>query len=153
MYSSDHVPPGAWGTADSTRADSLGVFLFDSLADGTYNLIARDTVTATAVLYNELVVGSDSIFISTTKDFSSTGTLVGLLRDKDSTVFPFSYCFLVGTPFHTVSDDDGYIRYDNLPAGSYTVGIPTLSTSQDFGRPGTYEEKQLTVASDSITTW
>ncbi len=153
IYSSDFVPPHEWGTADSVRADSAGAFSFDSLANGTYNLIARDSATITAVLHNNVVLDSDAVFIPQAKDFSPTGTLDGLLRDHDSTVFPFSYCFLVGTPFHTVSDDNGYIRYDDLPSGTYTVGIPTLSASQSLGQPGTYEEKQLDVVSDSLTTW
>jgi hypothetical protein len=153
IYSSDFVGPKVWGTSDSTVADLVGAFSFESPAHGTYNLIARDPATGMALRYQNLIVDSDSIYITEGGDFSPTGVLVGVLRDKDSTIFPYSFCFLVGTPFYTVSDSLGKIRYDDLPAGEYTVGIPTISAVEEPGRPGTYEEKRFHISSDSTTIW
>jgi hypothetical protein len=105
---------------DETTVDKSGRYLFADLEPGEYYVVSRsgDLQDVYTVFITELTL--DSLLdagIDTLLPAGSIKTKVYL----DSALQDSVDCYIPGTPFHAVSDNDGVCVIDSLPSGSYDV--------------------------------
>ncbi len=151
------TPPGF---RDSTFADDSGRFAFTPDTQGYVNLIVNDELHGTTGFIKNIPVFADSAFTDTIDTLKHPGLLAGIATDSAGSALALSYVYVPGSPFYTVTRNDGQFLLGPLPAGSYTIGlfanfvvananpdqlIATFTTVADTSSAVVYP--------DSISTW
>ena len=148
------------GVCDSTMADDSGRFAFSVALEGYYNLLVQDVRRGGTAFIYRIPVFADSVFADTIDTLRHPGLLAGTATDSAGLALALSYVYVPGSPFYTVTKNDGEFLLGPLPAGSYTIGlfanfrvvvvnplqlIPALTIAADTSSE--------TVYPDSISTW
>jgi hypothetical protein len=151
------TPPGF---CDSTVADDSGRFVFPIAPEGYYNLLVQDVHRGGTAFIYRIPVFVDSVFADTIDTLRHPGLLAGTATDSAGLALALSYVYVPGSPFYTVTRNDGQFLLGPLPAGNYTIGlfanfkvayvnplqlIPALTIVADTSSAVVYP--------DSISTW
>jgi|WetSurMetagenome_2_1015567.scaffolds.fasta_scaffold00148_24 hypothetical protein len=113
-------PPGF---RDSTVASDSGRFAFTLQTQGYYNLLVHDESGDGFIRH--IPVFTDSVFTDTLDSLSSPGFIAGTASDDGGRILPLGYIFVKGSPFYTVSRNDGWFLLGPLPPGGYYLDIIT----------------------------
>ena len=148
------------GVCDSTIADDSGRFVFSIALEGHYNLLVQDVHRGGTAFIPRIPVFVDSVYRDTVDTLRHPGFIAGVATDTLGRTFALSYVFINGSPFYTVTKNNGDFLLGPLPAGPYKIGItanfqvidpikgqlaPLLVTIDD--------PSVTTVVPDSITPW
>jgi hypothetical protein len=161
LYSDQYRPyQTAPGFSDSTIADDSGSFVFTITPDGYYNLVAQDEASGGMAFVPRIPVFEDTVFADTIDTLRRPGFLQGTATDTAGRIFTLSYVYITGSPFYTVTKNDGTFLLGPLPSGRFEIGIignfqlvnaqtgqmaPLLSMVVDTAN--------VTVYPDSIAQW
>jgi hypothetical protein len=111
------------GFCDSTIADEDGRFAFSPGHDGYYNLLVYDIHDGGAGFVQHIPVFAGSVFADTLDTLRQQGFIAGTATDSAGTAYPLSYVYIDGSPFYTVTRNNGDFQLGPLPAGTYTTGF------------------------------
>jgi hypothetical protein len=111
------------GFCDSIVADDSGRFNFSIVKEGYYNLLAQSTQNGAAAFVPRIPVFTDSVFSDTVDTLKQPGFLAGNATDTAGRTYALSYIFIDGSPFYTVTKNNGEFLLGPLPAGTYTIGF------------------------------
>lgn len=114
------TPPGF---RDSTVADDSGRFAFSSVPQGHVNLLVNDNSRGTTGFIKNIPVYTDSAFVDTIDTLRHPGLLAGTATDSAGLALALSYVYVRGSPFYTVTKNNGDFLLGPLPAGDYTIGL------------------------------
>lgn len=123
------------GAVDSVKTDRQGRYLLEGLPEGGYNLIGEYNRRGLVVLRPKvrylgpkayLDLGSDTL--RAPGQIQGTVTLGGKPREG-------VFCYLPGTSYLSISDENGGCWLSNVPSGRYTVKYAQagLATASDTG--------------------
>jgi hypothetical protein len=149
------------GFCDSTVANDSGRFSFFPSQEGHYSLIVSDVPEGRTALIAGIPVFTDSEFADTFAILKRPGFIAGTAVDTAGNVYPLSYVYIDGSPFYTVTKNNGDFLLGPLPVGTYSIGIFDDSLIyQGPAQPGpaplggaTTDSSVATVFEDSISTW
>lgn len=110
------------GFCDSVSSDDSGRFIFNSLPQGIYNLKIQDTFSGKCAFINKIPVFKDSFFIDST-ELAASGFVTGAFTDSSGHGIPLSYVFIEGSPFYTVTSNEGNFLLGPIPKGKYLIGL------------------------------
>jgi hypothetical protein len=152
------TPPGF---CDSTFADDSGRFAFAAVPQQGYvNLLVNDEPRGAAGFIKNIPVFLDSVFADTIETLRHPGLLAGTATDSAGLALALSYVYVPGSPFYTVTKNNGAFLLGPLPEGSYKIGlfanfkvasvnpgqlIPAFTIAADTSSAVVYP--------DSISTW
>jgi hypothetical protein len=149
------------GVCDSTVADDSGRFAFPVALEGYYNLLVQDVHREGTAFIYRIPVFADSVFADTIDTLRHPGLLAGTATDSAGLALALSYVYVPGSPFYTVTRNDGQFLLGPLPAGSYTIGLfanfrvayvnPIIQLIPAFTIAA--DTSSATVYPDSISTW
>jgi hypothetical protein len=148
------------GFCDSTVADDSGRFAFSIVQDGYFNLFVNDVRRGSAGFIARIPVFADSVFSDTIDTLKQPGFVAGTATDTAGRTYALSYLFIDGSPFYTVTKNDGGFLLGPLPAGTYATGlyanfqvidIKTGAIAQMAS--ATKDTSVITVFPDSISQW
>lgn len=111
------------GFEDSTIADSTGSFTLVSSREGRINLLVQNELKGTSGFIANIPVYSDSVFADTLDSLCQPGFLKGKAIDSAGGIFALSYAFIKGSPFYTVTNNNGDFLLGPLPAGRFRIGF------------------------------
>jgi hypothetical protein len=124
IYSDQYRPyQTAPGFCDSAIADDSGRFAFAITPDGYYNLVAHDEASGGMAFVPRIPVFQDTVFADTIDTLRHPGFLQGTATDTAGRIFALSYVFVAGSPFYTVTRNDGTFLLGPLPFGTYAIGV------------------------------
>lgn len=106
---------------DSVVTDSLGRYVFDSLAAGEYNLQGSYEGGSLVVLIPKVrFAGGDALVEVPTDTLRPPGKITGrvLLQDEDNGGV---LCYVPGTSYLAVTDDSGDFVLTSIPQGTYAL--------------------------------
>lgn len=111
------------GFEDSTIADSTGSFTLVSSREGRLNLLVQNELKGTSGFIANIPVYSGSVFADTLDSLCQPGFLKGKAIDSAGGIFALSYVFVKGSPFYTVTNNNGDFLLGPLPAGRFRIGF------------------------------
>ena len=151
------------GICDSTIADNSGRFSFSIVQVGLYNLVVIDQRRGNAAAFiPNIPVYPDSTFTRTIDSLKKNGYISGVARDSMGVIYPLFYLFINGTPFYTVTKNNGDFLLGPLPPGMYKTrlfAISSVDSVKPFVGPNPLRfisldtSSVVVVTSDSITAW
>jgi hypothetical protein len=148
------------GMSDSTVADDSGRFVFSIASEGYFNLFVNDTRRGNASFIARIPVFADSVFSDTIDTLRQPGFISGTAKDTAGTVYALSYIFINGTPFYTVTKNDGGFLLGPLPSGTYATGMFANFQVVDIKTGAiaqmanvTTDTTVITVFPDSVSQW
>lgn len=104
-------------------ADDEGMFRFDLLQDGTYNLMGRNSQYDSGVIIKEININNadiNEISWSQVYEYKQLGSVSGMVYNEyDSTCK--ALVSIVGTGLSCQADSSGAYSIDKIPAGTYIV--------------------------------
>lgn len=122
LLSSDFQPYDGKGYDTIVHLDSAGIFEFNSLQDGYYNLMATDTLDSVSLLFQVLPVFDSIVAYTKTLLLARTGALEGIINDSSSVDAYRRGVYIAGTPFFSLADSlSGAFHFSGVPAGSYLL--------------------------------
>jgi hypothetical protein len=149
------------GICDSTVADDSGRFVFSIALEGYYNLLVQDVHRGGTAFIYRIPVFVDSVFADTLDTLRHPGLLAGTATDSTGLALALSYVYVPGSPFYTVTRNDGGFLLGPLPAGNYTIGLfanfkvayvnPIIQLIPAFTIAA--DTSSAVVYPDSISTW
>jgi hypothetical protein len=161
IYGQSYLPYASPpGFCDSAAADDSGRFAFAAVPQGYVNLLVNDESRSATGFIKNIPAFADSVFADTINTLKHPGLLAGIATDSAGLALALSYVYVSGSPFYTVTKNDGEFLLGPLPAGSYTIGlfanfkvtpanpdqlIATFTTVADTSSAVVYP--------DSISTW
>jgi hypothetical protein len=116
------------GFCDSVSSDDSGRFTFNGLPEGIYNLKIQDTLGDECAFISNIPVFKDSFFIDSTK-LAAPGFVTGAFTDTSGEGIPLSYLFIEGSPFYTVTSNEGKFLLGPIPQGKYLFGIQSINVN------------------------
>ena len=151
------TPPGF---CDSTFADDSGRFAFAAVPEGHVNLLVNDGLRGTAGFIRNIPVFADSAFTDTIDTLKHPGLLAGTATDSAGLALALSYVYVPGSPFYTVTRNDGQFLLGPLPAGCYEISLFANFKVMDI-KSGQLapaftifaDTSSAVVYPDSISTW
>jgi len=148
------------GFSDSAVATDSGRFSFSPVAEGHYNLLVVDVRHGGAAFVANIPVFPDSVFADTLDTLRQPGFINGTAADTAGSTYALSYIFIDGSPFYTVTKNNGEFLLGPLPAGTYATGlfanfqITNVKTGEIAQMAGVRTDTTvITVVSDSVSTW
>jgi hypothetical protein len=111
------------GFCDSTFADDSGRFAFAAVPQGYVNLLVNDDSLGRTGFIKDIPVFADSVFTDTIDTLRHPGLLAGTATDSAGLALALSYVYVPGSPFYTVTRNDGRFLLGPLPAGSYEISL------------------------------
>ena len=151
------------GICDSTMADDSGRFSFSAIQAGAYNLVAIDVRHDNlSAFISGIPVYPDSMFNRTIDSLKMQGFISGAAVDTFGAIYPLSYIFIEGTPFYTITKNNGDFLLGPLPPGRYATGM--FAKFKVFSAiTGTInltpmasaitKASEVVVSSDSVSVW
>jgi hypothetical protein len=148
------------GFCDSTIADKNGYFALSPGRGGYYNLLVCDVHRGSAAFVQRIPVFADSTFTYTLDTLRQPGFISGTAIDTTEKIYPLSYVYIDGSPFYTVTKNNGDFQLGPLPVGTYTTGffanfqvadIPYGAISQMTIVKT--DKSMVTVFPDSVSVW
>ena len=145
LFSAHYLSGDTQWFADTVMPNDAGIFEFNDLPPGDYNLyvFAYDTLAKGAAILGITVLSNnsdgtvrDSARLSTLHTITGTATHEGK-PDSQTQVY------IVGSPFYARTDSQGGFSFQEVPFGAYTVvarllversGFFTDSISVDFSK-------------------
>lgn len=150
LISRNHNPYYQSGFIDSILITESERFSFDSLTPGSYNLYARDTLTGNGVFLTGISAGG--AVTSITANYQAPGSIEGTLNPDYA--YSGMNLALIGTPFTADVEDLGAFTFQQIPEGIYHLWFPSDQiVDTGTGTEGNESTLELTVISDSTTTW
>jgi hypothetical protein len=148
------------GYCDSTVADDSGRFSFSTVQEGVFNLLVCDVHRGNAGFISRIPVFADSVFTDTIDTLKQPGFISGTAMDTAGTIYALSYIFIDGSPFYTVTRNNGDFLLGPLPKGIYATGL-FANFQVSTVRPGELVQMAdaktdttvVTVFPDSVSTW
>jgi hypothetical protein len=148
------------GFCDSTVADAGGRFSFTPGSEGYFNLFVHDASLNNAGFISHIPVFSDTVFRDTIDTLRQEGYISGTATDTAGATYALSYIFINGSPFYTVTRNNGDFQLGPLPAGTYETGFFANFIVADV-RTGLIAQMLsvvtdttvITVVPDSVSTW
>jgi hypothetical protein len=126
MYDQNYRPYKIMpGFCDSTVADDSGRFAIPLIREGIYNLLARDDRQNTWAFISHIPVFADSIFADTVDALQNPGFIGGTASDSTGRILALSYVFISGSPFYSVSSNNGVFILGPLPPGRRAISFIT----------------------------
>jgi hypothetical protein len=102
----------------------------------------------------------DSLFRDTLDTLKKPGFISGTAKDTAGMTYPLSYIFIDGTPFYTVTKNNGDFLLGPLPEGTYATGlfanfqVANIKTDPIVQMASFRTDTTvITVASDSVSAW
>jgi hypothetical protein len=148
------------GFCDSTIADEGGRFTFVPGQDGYYNLLVYDVHSGGAAFVQHIPVFTGSVFTDTFDTLKQPGFITGIATDTAGTTYALSYVYIDGSPFYTVTRNNGEFQLGPLPAGTYTTGffanfmVANIKTGSIVQMTSVRTDTTVvTVFPDSVSTW
>lgn len=148
------------GYSDSVVADDSGRYSFSPAQNGYYNLIVYNDRNGGAGFVPHIPLFADSTFSDTVDTLRQPGFISGTAMDTTGNIFPLSYVFIDGSPFYTVTKNNGGFLLGPLPPGTYLTGF---YANFQVANPATGSMVQManvvtkatvvTVLPDSISQW
>jgi hypothetical protein len=111
------------GFSDSIVADDSGRFAFSLSRDGYFNLFVNDISRGNEGFVQRIPVFADSFFTDTIDTMHQPGSIAGKAIDIAGIIYPLSYIFINGSPFYTVTKNNGDFLLGPLPEGTYETGL------------------------------
>jgi hypothetical protein len=123
VYERNYLPHSiSSGFKDTTSCDENGEFSFASLPAGFYNLLAwSPDGNKSAIIMGIPVFTDSSASFSDTLDYP--GFLEGICTDRLGNNLVLSYVFIKGSPFYSVTRNNGEFLLGPLPANRYTLSF------------------------------
>jgi hypothetical protein len=153
-----HLTPS--GICDSTVADDSGRFAFSIVQEGYFNLLVNDVRRGNAGFVPRIPVFADSVFHDTIDTLKQPGSISGTTTDTAGRTYALSYIFIEGSPFYTVTRNNGDFLLGPLPSGTYTTGffanfqVVNSVTGQMMQMPSSLTDTVvITVYPDSVSQW
>jgi hypothetical protein len=151
------TPPGFH---DSTVANDSGRFAFDAVDTGYVNLLVNDELHGTTGFIKNIPVFANSAFADTIDTLRRPGLLAGTATDSAGLALALSYVYVRGSPFYTVTKNNGDFLLGPLPEGSYTISL-YANFKVAIANPGQLipaftiaaDTSSAVVYPDSISTW
>ncbi|HMD67413.1 MAG TPA: hypothetical protein VKF42_00950 [Chitinivibrionales bacterium] len=161
IYSRSYLPYATPpGFCDSTVANDSGRFAFTAVPQGYVNLIVNDDPRGVTAFIKNIPVFADSAFADTVDTLKHPGLLAGTATDSAGLALALSYVYVPGSPFYTVTRNDGEFLLGPLPAGSYTISLFAnfIVVNANLGQFITAlttvaDTSSAVVYPDSISTW
>ncbi len=148
------------GFCDSTVADDSGRFVFSPGFYGYYNLLVCDVHHGGAAFVPHIPVFLDSVFADTIDTLKQPGFISGTAIDTAGTIYALSYVFIDGSPFYTVTKNNGDFLLGPLPAGTYATGLCANFVVADITTGAIRQmaavrtdTSVVTVVPDSVSQW
>jgi len=111
------------GFRDSVSSDDSGRFTFNGLPEGIYNIRIQDTLNGECAFISKIPVFKDSFFTDTITKLAKPGFISGVFVDSSGLGFLLSYVFIKGSPFYTVTGNEGGFLLGPVPPGKYHLGL------------------------------
>jgi hypothetical protein len=148
------------GYCDSTVSDDSGKFALSITMDGYFNLVVNDDKRGVAGYLPGIPVFADSLFHDTLDTLRRPGFISGNATDTSGQIFALSYVFILGTPFYTVTRNNGDFLLGPLPAATYVTGffanfqVVNLNTGLMAQTPSPITDTTIvTVVPDGVSQW
>jgi hypothetical protein len=148
------------GFCDSTVADDSGRFTLSIAREGYFNMLVNDDKRRVAGYLPNIPVFVDTLFRDTLDTLRRPGFISGNTTDTSGKIYALSYVFVLGTPFYTVTKNNGDFLLGPLPAATYTTGffanfqVVNLATGLIAQTPSPITDTTVvTVAPDSVSLW
>lgn len=109
-----------------SMTDASGIFIFQNVLPGTYNLIAKKSDSPFGSIRRNLSVSAAASVLPTDLELllTATGNVAGQIQvPADFTNRQGIIAFLPGTSFSAYTDADGKFTIIGIPVGSYTVAF------------------------------
>jgi hypothetical protein len=137
------------GFSDSVSSDDSGRFIFGGLPEGVYNLKIQDTLSSECAFISNIPVFKDSFFIDTSTKLAAPGFISGVFLDSTGQGFPLSYVLIKGSPFYTVTGNEGKFLLGPVPHGKYLLKFQINFKNDITG--ALVPTTSMTLGTDSIT--
>ncbi len=144
------------GFCDSTVADDSGRFVIPIAREGYFNLYVNDVRRGNAGFIHRIPVFADSVFIDTIDTLKQPGFISGNVTDTAGKIYALAFVFIQGSPFYTVTKNNGDFLLGPLPEGKYAApGIVAGPTGiNPVGTPDFLTNSvSIDVFPDSISQW
>jgi hypothetical protein len=157
IYVSDYLPyKSPSGFSTSTKANDSGYFEISSLPVNSYNLLVQDINENKMAFMKEIPVTLDSVFTDTINTMQHTGFLTGIALNTSDKPILLSYIYIKGSPFYSVTKNNGEFLLGPLPPGNHTVKLHVnfeLDTKDNIVSvtPGIDMSNTVTIYPDSTT--
>jgi len=126
IFSSDYLPHLDKGFISSAFTDLGGIFLFDSLDSGYYNILAQDTTNNIGVFIADIQHNADTNNNVGSHQLDSVSKIAGQIYTEGDTTLLFANIFIKGSPFFDVPDSLGLFALNKTPQGSYTLVLEAI---------------------------
>jgi hypothetical protein len=133
LFSTNYQPYDSQGFYKSLLIESNGGFAADFLENGTYNLLANDTYSSSALLFSGLSIHDSLQKFTKELPFSHWGTIHGTITDSSQLAVPYKGVFILGTPFFTLTDSLGEFNIGQVPSGSYSIFADYFTKTSNRG--------------------
>jgi hypothetical protein len=106
---------------DTTFADESGIFKFDTLPEGFYNLTARNFNADSGTIITSICINKlNSREIRKASEYAALGSITGTtFINSESTGFVLVY--VIGTDFRDTADIKGVYTIEKVPPGIYKI--------------------------------
>jgi hypothetical protein len=148
------------GYCDSTVSDDTGRFVFSNVQEGYFNLLVHDVHRGNAGFVSRIPVFADSVFNDTIDTLKQPGFISGNATDTAGRIFALSYVFIQGSPFYTITKNNGDFMLGPLPAGTYATGffanfqVVNATTGEMAQVPSALTDTVvIAVFPDSVSQW
>jgi hypothetical protein len=161
IYDSHYMPyltPS--GFCDSTVADDSGRFVFSIAQEGYFNLFVNDLRRGTAGYLPRIPLFADSVFKDTLGVLKQPGFISGNTTDSAGRTYALSYVFIQGSPFYTITRNNGDFQLGPLPSGTYNTGfcanfqvVNSVTGQMVQVASALTDSAVITVFPDSVSHW
>lgn len=133
LFSTKYQPYDSQGFYKPIPIDSNGDFTADFLENGTYNLLANDIYSSSALLFSGLSIYASSQKVTKELLFSHWSTIHGTVTDSSQLNAPFKGVFIRGTPFFTLTNSSGEFSIEQVPSGNYYIFADYFTKTSNRG--------------------
>ena len=123
IFAANYFPYNDSGFADTVTADQSGAFEFPGLTPGIYNVYSTSITNDLSVFISSIAIATSDNGLPDTVEatFDTTGSIAGELVDTLKMPIENAYVFLQGSPFWTMTDNNGAYRLLKVPGGKYAL--------------------------------
>lgn len=154
LFSDDFQPYDGKGFENSIKTDSEGIFRFDSLKNGYYNLIVTDSSDLSTLMFQALPVFDTLQQYDRSLLLRPAGAIEGIISIPSDVNLKSRGAYITGTPFFCLADTIGSFVMSGVPYGAYVLKADYFAITRGQGytriKGIIRSNDSLTIYSDSI---